>query len=81
MIVAPVPSFTKEDFQKLSTDALISFMSDQGVILSNLTQKILADEEIDGDALLLMKPEELQKIKVPAGAVAKIFSKIPSNFF
>jgi len=76
----PISStMTRAAFGKLETQELIDYLSVQGVKLDHQQQAIFRQQEIDGEALLDISKEDLERYGLPGGLATKILKRIPKE--
>jgi len=68
---------TRAQFEKLTTEALIAHLAVKELTHSEKLQAIFRDQEIDGEGLLAMTKEDLERYGVPGGVVVKVMLRIP----
>jgi len=70
---------TKATFEKLKTQTLIDYLIAEGVELDDQKQAIFRQQEIDGEALLDISKEDLERAGFPMGLATKIMKRIPKE--
>ena len=70
---------TRAAFEKLSPQELVDYLIVQGVKLDNQKQTIFREQEIDGEALLDISKEDLERAGFPMGLAATLFKRIPKE--
>jgi len=76
----PISStMTRAAFGKLKTQTLIDYLIAEGVELDDQKQTIFRQQEIDGEALLDISKEDLERYGFPGGLATKILKRIPKE--
>ena len=68
---------TRDQFEKLTTEALIAYLTAEEVVLPEAVQQILRTQMIDGDGLTGMNLENLKAEGIPTGIASKMLQRIP----
>ena len=71
--LSPLP-MSGADFEKLTVDQVIQYLN-----LDDRKQLIFYEQEIDGEALMNMSLETLERYGIPGGPATKILTKIPKK--
>jgi len=66
-------------FENLSTQELIDYLIIQGVKLDDKEKGIFREQKIDGEALLDISKEDLERYGLPGGLATKILKRIPKE--
>ena len=72
-------TMTRAAFETLETQELIDYLIAEGVELDDQKQTIFRQQEIDGEALLDVSKEDLERYGFPGGLATKILKRIPKE--
>ena len=76
----PISStMTRAVFGKLKTQALLDYLIADGIELEEEDIAIFKKQRIDGDALLDISKEDLERYGLPGGLATKILKRIPKE--
>jgi len=77
--MTPPSPMTRAAFEKLKTQELVDYLISQGVDLDDRKLEIFRQQEIDGEALLDISKEDLERASFSMGVATKILKKIPKK--
>ena len=73
----PFTALNRDAFQNLQAEGVIEYMMTQNLSFTDKEQEIVKSQNLDGEFLLELSKEELQKCGFSVGTVAKLLKRIP----